>query len=73
MGPVKLIVWFTSLTLTSFVFVCLMHLLLRSLLRCNENQLKWQEILMQVYHADSSNRKVRKSMYFTLSTLTKCR
>lgn len=63
MGPVKLIVWFTSLTLTSFVFVCLMHLLLRSLLRCNENQLKWQEILMQVYHAYSSNRKVRNVFY----------
>lgn len=63
MGPVKLIVWFTSLTLTSFVFVCLMHVLLRALLRCNENQLKWKEILMQVYHADSSNRRVKNVFY----------
>lgn len=39
MGPVKL-VWLTSLTLSSIVFVFVIHLLFRTLLRFNENRFK---------------------------------
>lgn len=46
MGPVKL-VWLTSLTLSSIVFVFVIHLLFRALLRFNENDLKQPEIIIQ--------------------------